>query len=46
MSQYKWPYANELGQEEHYDCDVLVLGVVLPAALRPLQQQGKANQLF
>lgn len=29
MSQYKWPYKNEIGQEEHLDCDVLVLGAGL-----------------
>ena len=26
MSQYKWPYENEIGLEEHLECDVLVLG--------------------
>jgi succinate dehydrogenase/fumarate reductase flavoprotein subunit len=26
MSEYKWPYENEIGSEEHLDCDVLVLG--------------------
>ena len=26
MSLHKWPYANEIGQEEHLECDVLVLG--------------------
>lgn len=26
MSEIKWPYANEFGQEEETECDVLVLG--------------------
>lgn len=26
MSEIKWPYANEFGQEEKAECDVLVLG--------------------
>ncbi len=26
MSEIKWPYANEFGQEEHVEADVLVLG--------------------
>ena len=26
MSEIKWPYANEFGQEEHIESDVLVLG--------------------
>ncbi|HWR60989.1 MAG TPA: FAD-binding protein [Clostridia bacterium] len=26
MSQYKWPYKNEIGEESHLECDVLVLG--------------------
>ena len=26
MSLHKWPYANEIGREEHLECDVLVLG--------------------
>lgn len=26
MSEIKWPYANEFGQEEHMEADVLVLG--------------------
>ena len=26
MSEIKWPYANEFGQEEKIECDVLVLG--------------------
>ena len=26
MAEYAWPYANELGQEERVESDVLVLG--------------------
>ncbi len=26
MNEMKWPYANEMGQEERVECDVLVLG--------------------
>lgn len=26
MSEYKWPYENEIGEEEYLSCDVLVLG--------------------
>ncbi len=32
MSQYKWPYENEIGKEEHLECDVLVLGGGLAGA--------------
>lgn len=26
MAQNRWPYANAFGEEEHLECDVLVLG--------------------
>ncbi|MEE0740839.1 MAG: FAD-dependent oxidoreductase [Emergencia sp.] len=46
MSQYKWPYANELGQEEHYDCDVLVLGGGLAGCFAAIAAARKGKSVI
>lgn len=44
MNQYKWPYKNEIGEEQHLECDVLVLGAGLAGAFAAIgaARQGKS----
>ena len=38
MNIWKWPYENEIGQEELVKSEVLVLGAVLLDVMQPLQR--------
>ena len=46
MSQYKWPYPNEIGEEQHYDCDVLVLGAGLAGAFAAIAAARKGSSVI
>lgn len=46
MSQYKWPYKNEIGEEEHLDCDVLVLGGGLAGAFAAIGAARKGKSVI
>lgn len=46
MSLHKWPYANEIGQEEHLDCDVLVLGGGLAGCYAAIAAARKGQKVI
>ena len=46
MSQYQWPYSNEIGEEQHYDCDVLVLGAGLAGAFAAIAAARKGSSVI
>lgn len=46
MSQYKWPYANEIGMEEHLNCDVLVLGGGLAGTFAAIAAARKGQSVI
>ena len=43
MSEIKWPYANEFGQEEHIESDVLVLGGGIAGCFAALSAARRAR---
>ena len=46
MSLHKWPYANEIGQEEHLECDVLVLGGGLAGCYAAIAAARKGQKVI
>jgi len=46
MSQYKWPYKNEIGEEKHYSCDVLVLGGGLAGCFAAIAAARKGQSVI
>lgn len=46
MSLHKWPYANEIGREEHLECDVLVLGGGLAGCYAAIAAARKGQKVI
>lgn len=46
MSQYQWPYKNEIGEEQHYTCDVLVLGGGLAGCYAAIAAARKGKKVI
>ena len=46
MQEYKWPYANEIGHEEHLSCDVLVLGGGLAGCYAAIAAARKGEKVI
>lgn len=46
MSLHKWPYANEIGWEEHLECDVLVLGGGLAGCYAAIAAARKGQKVI
>lgn len=46
MSFHKWPYANEIGRDEHLECDVLVLGGGLAGCYAAIAAARKGQKVI
>lgn len=46
MNRHKWPYKNEIGEESHLSCDVLVLGGGLAGAYAAIAAARKGQSVI
>ncbi|MCH3954636.1 MAG: FAD-binding protein [Eubacterium sp.] len=46
MTQYKWPYPNEIGASQHLTCDVLVLGGGLAGTFAAIAAARKGQKVI